>query len=235
VVQRWRALLQAELDAPTRQREAEDALAVLRAEEAAAELAAQHWSGMMKKQAGVPISTKLAEPWAGWGWEPKALAEGTTAQKESHLNGYRTELNLANHIAETLRHAVLKYGAPNFGEGRHGSDVISVDLSPEGAGNVFLWDGKYLSSKAKHPGSTTFVGEPLANAIAEAERVIGASTTLPEAVRVKALANLEAGRFTAFTVSSHDTVNFHSGVKKEFVPDQKPKETKVPPPWTTGK
>jgi hypothetical protein len=236
VVQRWRALLQAELKAPDRLREAEDALAVLRAEEAAAALAVQHWSGMMKKQAGVPVSPKLPEPWAGWGWEPELLATGTTAQKESHLNGYRTELNLANHVAEGLGHAVLKHGAPNFGEGRRGSDVISVDLSPEGAGDVFLWDGKYLGSGKPHRGSTTFVGGPLAEALAEATRVIGASTTLPAEVRAKALANLEAGRFTTFTVSSDDTVNFHSGVKKEFVTKgEVPKETKVPPPWKTGK
>ena len=220
----------------------EDLLARVRAEKEAAELAAKHWSGMMKKQADVPISPKLPEPWAGWDWQPKELRRGTDANKESHLNGYRAELNLANHIVETFGHTILKYGAPNTGEGRHGADVISVDAE----GNVYLWDSKYLRDGTTHPPSSTFSGDfkssafagsTLDKALLEAISVVKSKSapTLTPAAQARALANLAAGNFTALTLSSRDTVNFHSGWRKDFV-GGKGSETRLSrPPWEEDK
>jgi hypothetical protein len=227
------ALDTARAQAPLLHERAKTELAQVRAEHAQAAAAMGHWSTQVKFQADVPISPRLPEPMAGWGWRPALLEKGTLAQQRSHLHGYQTELYLANHVADHLGETVVKYGAPNKGEGRHGSDVISVDQH----GEVSLWDAKYLGDGSPHAGSTTFEGNPLANAIMEARTAVSAevSGSYSQAMREKAMANMRDGNFTAYTVSSGDTQSFHSCKKLVFRDHVLVSTTDVPVPWGTGR
>jgi hypothetical protein len=226
-----RNLETAEAHSPARIAEAEAQLKTVRTEAAQAAKDLDHLMAQAKLQAGVPISSKLPEPAAGWGFEPKTLKGGTDANQQSHVNGYKTELNLANHVADNVGDTVLKFGDK---PGTHGSDVIAVTPN----GDVVLLDAKYLSSGKGHPASDTFMQPgPLADAIAEARRALTdtVSDRLSPEMRAKALKNLAEGNFTTLTVTSADTTSFHTCVKVEFVGGKPGPETLVPVPTGAAK
>ncbi len=228
----WQALDRALGSAPARFAAAQQQIIEAKHEIAKSDAARAHWDAQAKWQAGVPISSRLPEPIAGWGWEPRLLEGGTLANQLSHLRGYQTELYLANHVAHQPDHVVIKYGAPNFGPGRHGADVISI--GPDGS--VTLWDAKFLGSGGAHEGSTTFEDGPLLDALDEARRMLDTAVLpgLSDSMRDTARRNLEKGIFTAYTVSSADTSTFHSARKLGFVDGIPVTDAAVPVPWGTA-
>jgi hypothetical protein len=225
VRRKLRAFDSAELNAPQRIANAQAELAATEAQLAKTRADLEHWSKQTRIQAGQPLSPKLPEPASGYGYEPPLEKGDSLAQQQKKIKGYQTEIGLANHVADNLNEAVLKYAGKS---GTHGSDVISVDAE----GNVTLWDAKYLSSGEAHGGSTTFEGPPLENAIAEARAAVDASVSdqYTAAMRDKAMANMAKGNFTAYTVTSSDTTTFHSCRKLEFVNGVLVSETIVPVP-----
>jgi hypothetical protein len=94
----------------------------------------------------------------------------------------------------------------------HGADVISVDE----AGNVFLWDSKYVGSGARHSASDTFANAGTrANAIKQAVIAISRSDRLTPAAQAQAIANIRNRNFTAITIS-YDGKRFHGAISQDF-------------------
>jgi hypothetical protein len=151
----------------------------------------------------VPIGPSLPEPRAGRSYVPTVISGDSEATALSHINGYKAEISLANRVAETEGHIVVKYGDAI---GRHGSDVISVDPL---TGAVTLWDSKWSGKGAEEEISGTFQGDPLADAIREAFAEILQADNLNQELKGKAVEYLKKGIFTARTVSS--TGDFTSG------------------------
>ena len=162
--------------------------------------------------ADIALSPKLTEP-PDMNYMPKEIAGATEAQRMSQVRGYQAEIRLANKVVDELDEAVVKYGATNYGEGRHGADVISVGDD----GSVTLWDSKHVSGGTSHPASDTFTDPGRrASAVAEAKNTIAASD-LPEPVRDQALKNLNKGNFKAITATTNDVgMTFHHHETLEF-------------------
>ena len=150
---------------------------------------------------GVTLDPSLPDPVAGLGYKPQVLNSSNPSIANSHVNGYKAELELANRVAATDDVTVLKYGDEI---GRHGSDVISVDSS----GNITLWDSKYRSNDVAVTSSPTFKpgSQALSNAIDEA-RVTIQNSDLPADVKTQALDNLDDGNFTTVTTGAGQARN----------------------------
>ena len=143
---------------------------------------------------GVELHHKLPEPASGWDYTPKLLSNGTPNQVNSHINGFRAELRLANELANSDR-VVLKYGDKI---GAHGSDVLTVNLK---TAEVELWDSKFRQAPTSGKVSPTFTKEPaLGKAIREARILVNESNTLPPKIKAMALQNLKKGNVTTYTV-----------------------------------
>ncbi|MDC5425150.1 DUF637 domain-containing protein [Acinetobacter baumannii] len=150
---------------------------------------------------GVVLDTRLPVPAAGYTYKPKVLDSTNPNIANSHVNGYKAELRLANEVVAQPNQVVLKYGDAI---GRNGSDIISVDIK---TGNVYLWDSKYRSSNSKLGASTTFTNSTTrTNAVNEALTTIRQSN-LPESVKQVALKNLNDGTFTTYTVATGNSKN----------------------------
>ncbi|MGR9222741.1 hemagglutinin repeat-containing protein (plasmid) [Rhizobium leguminosarum] len=149
---------------------------------------------------GVALDPRLPDPAAGLGYAPKQLNNPNPNIANSQINGFASELELANQVVKLPGQQVLKYGDA---VGTHGADVISVDVN---TGEVFLWDNKFRSSSQMIPSSPTFdVGSSRLNyALNEARTLI---RSLPDSLRDKALQNLDYGNFTANTVGSGSVRN----------------------------
>jgi len=155
----------------------------------------------IKSSNGIQLDPRLSEPVAGYNYVPKTLNSSNTNIANSHLNGYKSELGLANQIVAKKDQVVLKYGDAI---GRHGADVISVDSK---TGRVYLWDAKFRSANAKLPASPTFTNPTSrAKAVAEALEAVEMSN-LPNSVKQTALSNLRVGTFTTYTVATGNSKN----------------------------
>ena len=146
----------------------------------------------------VLVSEKLPDPVAGWEYKPNVLTGGTDANAQSHINGFRSELRLANRVAEQFKETVIKYGDAT---GTHGSDIISVRAN----GEVVLWDSKFHSDSSVVERSDTFDGARLENAFDEAKAAIRNAKNLTPEQKNVALDNLDKGNFTAITSSTDQT------------------------------
>lgn len=147
---------------------------------------------------GVEMDPALPAPVAGWDYFPNLLLKARTEnQYYSHWTGFQGELRLANDVVKSQ--AVVKWGDKI---GLNGSDIISVDVSSPAA-TVFLWDSKYRSTTETLVQSPTFANAATREAaVNEAIRMIQTSTTLTDAVKLKAISNLENRNFTTVTVGS---------------------------------
>lgn len=82
--------------------------------------------------------------------------------------------------------------------------MISVDVK---TGEVTLWDSKYRTSETIIQESPTFTKEgPLTGALNEAEKAIKGST-LPQAIKDKAVQNLIDNTYTTNTVGAGNVKN----------------------------
>ncbi|MEJ5138573.1 MULTISPECIES: DUF637 domain-containing protein [Acinetobacter] len=155
---------------------------------------------LFRKFNDVVLDPKLPDPVAGYDYKPPVLTNGTSKNQYSQVNGYKTELYLANDVANLPNQVVLKYGAKG-----HGSDIISVDVSN---GSVYLWDAKYRSGKVNlKEASTTFTSpSAFANVKKEALDYIQKSN-LSSDVKILALNNINSGTFTTYTVAAGNVKN----------------------------
>ena len=81
--------------------------------------------------------------------------------------------------------------------GRHGNDIITVDLR---TGDVGLWDSKFRSAVRSGEVSPTFAKpQNLHNAIKEARRYV-LESQLPSDIKARALQNLRDGNVLTHTV-----------------------------------
>ncbi|WHA53463.1 hypothetical protein [Acinetobacter pittii] len=140
-------------------------------------------------------------PTAGYTYKPKVLDSTNPNIANSHVNGYKAELRLANEVVAQPNQVVLKYGDAI---GRNGSDIISVDIK---TGNVYLWDSKYRSSNSKLGASPTFTNPTTrVNAVDEALRAVQ-SSNLPSSIKDIARDNLNKGTYTTYTVATGNSKN----------------------------
>jgi hypothetical protein len=134
----------------------------------------------------------LPEPLAGLFYVPEAQ---TAVAEKAHVAGYRSELRLANHIAETGRDAVIQYGHRVV---EHGADIVSIDKT---TGRVTLWDSKYreLGGTSAHSDTFTDAGKRQA-AVEGALRFLrsGEGSLTPD-MRARAISSLSDGNFDAVT------------------------------------
>ncbi|WP_262757178.1 VENN motif pre-toxin domain-containing protein [Acinetobacter gyllenbergii] len=150
---------------------------------------------------GIHLDPRLPKPEAGYDYKPNALDSLNSNISNSHINGYKSELLLANQVAAMPDQVVLKYGDVI---GRHGADIISVN--PQ-SGKVYLWDAKFRSSNAKLPASPTFTNQISRDkAVSEALNAIN-NSNLPQNVKLKAIDNLDKGTFTTYTVATGNSKN----------------------------
>jgi hypothetical protein len=196
------------------------AIAALEVQLEAARERVAHYESLDKPFNDVRMSSQLPEPIAGWEYQVEDIRGETPAQRESHRRGFMAELQLANDIQlgrmNLVADAVVVGRQQVVGWGHkvteHGADVISVDE----AGNVFLWDSKFIGSGGSHPGSETFTDPGnREKAVRGAARVIANSTHLTPAMKARALASIENGNFTAITISS-DGKRFHHPVSQVY-------------------
>jgi hypothetical protein len=134
----------------------------------------------------------LPEPLAGLFYVPEAR---TDVAEKSHVAGYRSELRLANHIAETGRGTVIHYGHRVV---EYGADIVSVDPT---TGRVTLWDSKYRELGGTPAHSETFTDQQRrADAVAAALAYLrsGEGPLSPE-LRAQAINSLSDGNFDAIT------------------------------------
>ena len=143
--------------------------------------------------AGVALDPRLPDPVAGLDYSPTRLSGGTEANQLSQINGYRAELEFANRVAAIPGETVVRFGS---NVNTPGADIISVRAD----GTVSLFDAKFRSNPSNVQPTTTFAqgSNTLRRALVEARDAIEASN-LPEAVKVRARANLDAGNFNAHT------------------------------------
>lgn len=150
---------------------------------------------------GIQLDPRLPEPVAGYNYTPNTLNSQNSNIANSHINGYKSELQLANQIVAMRDQIVLKYGDAI---GRHGADIISVDSI---TGKIYLWDAKFRSTNTKLPASPTFTNKSSRDkAVAEVLATIN-SSSLPNSVKQKALNNIKAGTFTTYTVATGNSKN----------------------------
>jgi hypothetical protein len=146
---------------------------------------------------GVTLDLRLPDPVAGLNYQPTVLANVNPNIANSQVNGYVGELNLANTVAALPNQQVISYAGP---VGTHGADVVSVNVQ---TGEVTLWDSKFRTSPVPMPPSTTFTpgSSALNNALVQAEDDIR-NSSLPPAVKDKAIQNLNNGNFSANTAGA---------------------------------
>ncbi|MCC8484877.1 hemagglutinin repeat-containing protein, partial [Xanthomonas campestris] len=151
---------------------------------------------------GVELDPRLPDPSAGLEYSPDILNSSNPNIANSHLNGYASELRLANTVANIPDEIVVKYGNK---AGVKGADVVSVNAL---TGEVSLWDSKFRGNSANVSPSTTFKenSRALNNSVREAIADIQASSLSPD-IKVKAIQNLTLGNFTANTVGSGKSKN----------------------------
>ncbi|MBI1205813.1 MAG: hypothetical protein GC191_00845 [Azospirillum sp.] len=163
---------------------------------------------------GVPADSKLPRRVADQDYKPKVLdklrsdgTERTEAEQLAHVNGFRAEQILANHVVNLEGVKVMKWGDEI---GRNGSDIISVDESAANEGEVILWDSKFHSKKTTPFASETFTEtDRFDDAIREAIEAIGKNEHEPKlspAARAKALANLELAATRKLTMITTHTI-----------------------------
>ncbi|OOF48001.1 hypothetical protein BKK54_11270 [Rodentibacter genomosp. 1] len=155
---------------------------------------------------GERLNPNLPEPVAGYEYKPQQISKGrtdvSTANKNSHINGYIHEIRLANAVAERPNTQVIKWGDSS---GKHGSDIISVNTK---TGEVELWDSKYRSNSIKGENSPTFERESSRlKAIKEAREQIEGANNLSPQIKKQALKNLDEGNFSTYTVGSGKVKN----------------------------
>jgi hypothetical protein len=182
---------------------------------------------------GVLLSSLLPAPRAPQSWLPKILAGDTIAKQLKHFFGGRAEYNMANRIAEDMRprQTVVEYGDKLT---THGADTTSVDE----AGWPYLWDSKYRSGGEQYVKSDTFSVEAYRKNARD--KAIDAVLRNPDgrlsaAQVATAVANLTAGNFTMYVVTSADASTFHSCVKIESRNDKVGPSENVRVPWNTAK
>jgi hypothetical protein len=148
---------------------------------------------------GVAIDPRLPLPEAGPGYAPKRLSDSSEAHAQSHINGYITELRLANAVVQEFPgQSVIRYG--NKAGVQH-ADVISVTAD----GSVTLWDAKFRSNGSAPSHSETFT-EPGRRQAAIDDAIAFLQSGphgLPKEVAEAAIANLQAG--------TYDTITAHTG------------------------
>lgn len=205
-----RALQAEQLKAEAVLRRNRAAVEVRKAEQTKLQAAIGQWQGSkhVKIHAEVLVSPALAghEPIGGWRLEPRPLLEeGTHLQRLSHQHGEKTEIHLANFVAETLGESLVKWGAP-LGTAGKLADLISVKAD----GSLTFWDAKFESGGGAVYTSETFT-KRLDRVKAEARRLLSDSMVpgLTEKARQKALANLDQGIFQTKVVTSKELGVFH--------------------------
>ncbi|MDR6743066.1 filamentous hemagglutinin [Herbaspirillum sp. 1173] len=146
---------------------------------------------------GVTLNPNLPDPVAGLGYTPNTLNSSNPNIANSHLNAYVGELNLANDIAALPNQTVVQYGGA---VGTHGADVVSVNSV---TGEVTLWDNKFRSGDRSIPSSPTFTPQSsaLSGALTDAQAAIE-NSNLSQAIKQKALQNLQNGNFSTNTVGA---------------------------------
>uniref|UniRef100_UPI001F495E42 VENN motif pre-toxin domain-containing protein n=1 Tax=Xanthomonas euvesicatoria TaxID=456327 RepID=UPI001F495E42 len=151
---------------------------------------------------GIELDPRLPDPSAGLDYSPDVLNSSNPNIANSHLNGYVSELRLANTVANIPDEIVVKYGNK---AGVKGADVVSVNTL---TGEVSLWDSKFRGNSANVSASTTFKenSRALNNSVREAIADIRASSLSPD-IKGKAIQNLTLGNFTANTVGSGNSKN----------------------------
>ena len=111
---------------------------------------------------------------------PTTISGKTENIRNSHINGYREEIELANRLAESGR-VVLKWGDEI---GKHGNDIITVHPK---TGAVEFWDSKFRSNPTTGKTSPTYTNKGrLENAKTEAIDYI-LDSNLPPAIKTKQL------------------------------------------------
>ncbi|USI74474.1 hemagglutinin repeat-containing protein [Sphingomonas morindae] len=134
---------------------------------------------------GIELDPRLPPPEAGYDYVPKLVDSSKSNLANSHLNGFKAELELANTIAALPNQQVISYGAKI---GTQGADVISVDVT---TGMVTLWDSKWRSASGMIKSSDTFTpgSNALARAVRDAQEKIERSS-LPNNIKEVASKNL---------------------------------------------
>ncbi len=149
---------------------------------------------------GVALNAKLPDPAAGLGYQPTILNSPNPNVANSQLNGYVSELNLANSVADLPGVSVVEYGDVI---GSHGADIVSVDTE----GDVTLWDAKYRSSPVNTGPSPTFAQGSAASrdAVNDAIVAIQKAPNLTPEVKATAIENLIGGNYRAITAGQGQT------------------------------
>jgi filamentous hemagglutinin len=126
----------------------------------------------------------------------------------AHVKAAKAEEQLARDVHKIKDEAVIRWGDPI---GAHGADVISVNLK---TAVVTLWDSKYRTAITNLAHSKTFAfdsfGRPTparSSAIREALDTLRIDKALPDAVRLKALKNLEAEKIRTITAAAGNGKN----------------------------
>jgi filamentous hemagglutinin len=160
---------------------------------------------------GVSLNPNLPDPVAGLDYVPNTLDSQNPNIANSHINGYTSELNLANSVADIPGETVVQYGDVI---GAHGADIVSV----ADEGSVTLWGAKFRSSSSDPGVSPTFTPGSTAfeSAIQDATDAIINSTNLNDAARDAALTNLANRTFTTVTAgqgqaTTSTVINFVKG------------------------
>jgi hypothetical protein len=166
---------------------------------------------------GIPLHPDLGMPAAGLAYTPHTLSDSSPAHAQSHIQGYRSEIRLANDIAHQGKDEVVHYGDKI---GTNHADVVSVDKK---TGDVTLWDAKYRSEGSAPNNSETFTQSGRRwDAADQAINVLRSGQhNLPREVALKAIENLEKGNYKAVT-SHTDGGPFRHEVQT-FVGDVRPK------------
>ena len=173
------------------------------------------------------MSTRLPPPTAEKGWlseGPTRFADqsrGTPANWDSHVNGFRAELKLANHLAEhpeAPEHVVFWGHRAN----EQGTDLISVTQK----GEVVFYDAKYASDGRLVPipdtgESSSWVNKPNEFS-AVAISAIRNSETLGEH-QSTALNHLKDGNYTVvfvtfnadFEIVGEQRISYRNGVRQK--------------------
>jgi filamentous hemagglutinin len=117
------------------------------------------------------------------------------------LNGFQSELRLANDIADLDGQTVVKYGDR---VGTRGADIVSVGND----GTVSLWDSKFRSADVNIKSSPTFTdASRLNNAMNDARIAVSNAPNLSAGVRAQALQNIARGNARALTIQAGQVRN----------------------------
>ncbi len=133
--------------------------------------------------------------------QPKAGTEPRYSWP-GHANAAAAEEQLARTVHSLPDQAVVSWGDKI---GTHGADVVSVNMK---TGRVTLWDAKFRSGIDKIQGTKTF-SDParLQNTVNKATAELRANTSLPEAVRERAIRSLQNGTYQTRTVGFGNAPN----------------------------